>query len=65
MTALIGDGEICVVAEVLGPPVDDPRLEALQQHRHVGALDAGQHADVGVYQVGQAMERLGTLLRGE
>ena len=53
---LVGDGEVGIAAVVACAPVDQSRLQRAQQHRHVDALDRRQPLDVGVDQVGEAMQ---------
>ncbi len=51
--ALVPGGEVGVVAEVLGAPMDHPCPETLQEHRHVDALHPRQCIDLGVDEIGQ------------
>ncbi len=55
----VGRGEVGVGAEVARPAGDHARLQRAQQHRHVLALDGGKPLDVGVDQVGEAVQVLG------
>ena len=54
---LVGDREVRVRAVVARAAGDHPRPERAEQHRHVGALDGCEPLDVGVDQVGEAVQR--------
>ena len=53
---LVGHGEVGVAAVVARAPVDQPRLQRAQQHRHVDALDRREPLDVRIDQVGEAVQ---------